>query len=211
MVVGGSVLGNSSTLEVRWIRPGSLTASMTEWFGSFGGEFESREDAYLVGQEVRGLSVKIRGGSLLDVKVTQGDGGVVDLPGRVRGRLQAWKKWSFPIPLVSGIDDESLDWVRVGKMRRIVWFSIADGEPTSRGSVAAAEATCAVELTEVVKGGESWWTLGFEANGPTDALPGAIDATAAVVFREHLPDGLELSLSDSMSYSEWLHRPASVI
>ncbi len=211
MVIEGSVLEESRTLEVRWICPGSLTASMIEWFAPLVGEFESREDSYLVGQGIEGVSVKIRGGALLDIKVAGGDRGVFDLPGRARGRLQAWKKWSFPTPHVGGIDDECSDWVRVGKMRRIVWFSIADGRPTSRGSGAAAEAVCSVELTEVLKEGESWWTLGFEATGDADALTGAIDATAALVFGDHPPDGLELSLSDSMSYSEWLHQAVSLI
>ncbi len=95
-------------------------------------------------------------------------------------------------------------------MRRIVRFSLADGQPTFRGSVTAADTACAVELTEVVKEGERWWTLGFEATGHTDVLAGTIDATAALVFRDHLPDGLELSLSDSMSYAEWLRRAATM-
>ncbi len=101
MVVEGLVVEESPTLEVRWIRPGSLSTSMIEWLGEFVGEFESREDSYLVGQGIQGLSVKIRGGALLDVKVWHGDRGVFDLPGRARGRLQAWKKWSFPIPACS--------------------------------------------------------------------------------------------------------------
>ena len=211
MAVEGSVLEESPTLEVRWILPGPLTTSLTEWFGRFEGEFESRVDTYLVGRGVQGLSLKIRGGALLDVKVDHGDGGVFDLPGHARGRLQYWRKWSFPIPLVRAIGDPSLDWVRVGKMRRIARFSIADGRTVSRGVVAAAEATCSVELTEVLRGAEPSWTLGFEATGHPDTLTGSIDATAALVFRDRIPGGVELGLSDSVSYSEWLRRAATLI
>ena len=66
------------------------------------------------------------------------------------------------------------------------------------------EATCAVELTEVTRGDQLWWTLGFEAAGNPAAVTAAIEATAAVVFDEPMPGGLQLSVVDSMSYSEWL-------
>ena len=112
--------------------------------------------------------MKIRGGAQLDMKVAGGSHGVLDIPGRARGHLQSWKKWSFPIPPVAEMDVGSADWVRVGKIRRIGRFSFADGEHVTRGVSSGEDlTTCAVELTEVAKGGERWWTLGFEACGPS--------------------------------------------
>jgi hypothetical protein len=204
--IGSTVSEEGPTLEVRWVCPGALATSMIDWFTPFLEQVESREDAYLVGQQIQGISVKIRGGAQLDTKVASGSHGVLDVPGRARGHLQSWKKWSFPIHPVLEMDVESADWVRVGKIRRIGRFSFADGVHVTRG-VSSGEhlTTCAVELTEVVKSGEPWWTLGFEVAGHPEAMREAIETTAAMVFSDPLPGELELNLADSKSYVEWLH------
>ena len=193
------------TLEVRWIRPGPLETSTIDWFSPFVQEIESREDIYLIGPRIQGVSVKIRGGALLDLKIASGNEGVLDVVGQARGRFQAWKKWSFPISPVDEAGVDSADWVRVDKGRRIGRFTFAGGEAALRGSSASGdETTCAVEVTEVTKGEEPWWTMGFEAMGHPDSLKGAIEATATLVFSDPLPGGLELSIVDSMSYPDWL-------
>jgi hypothetical protein len=192
------------TLEVRWIRPGALEASTIEWFGPFSGGIESREDNYLVDRRSEGLSVKIRGGVRLDVKVTRGSRGILDVPGRARGRIESWQKWSFPLPPVLEVGIESPDWISVRKIRRIRRFCIADDMPVERAPTKNDEATCAVELTDVTMGEEYWWTLGFETMGHPETLRRAIDATAALVFGDPLPDGPELGVADSKSYLEWL-------
>jgi hypothetical protein len=193
------------TLEVRWIRPGVLPASAVEWLSRFPSEVESRVDVYLVGQPIRALSVKIRGGALLEVKAAGEDRGILDAPGRPRGSIQSWRKWSFPIPPVQGAEYSPPDWVRVGKVRRIDWFEFAAGRPAaSRPAAADHEGTCAVEVTEVMRGKEPWWTIGFEAPGHSDTSRAAIEAAAALLFHDGLPGGLELTEADSMSYSEWL-------
>jgi hypothetical protein len=205
---GGLVLQEGVTLEVRWVRPGGLPTAMIEWFSPFVEEFETREDTYLVVEDVQGLSVKIRGGERLDIKVARGDRGVLDVPGRVRGRTRYWMKWSFPTALVPGRDVKPRDWVSVRKHRRIGRFSVANGLAAAHGiRPAGDESTCAVEVTEVLKGEEPWWTLGFEAAGHSEALRGTLDATAALLFSNPLPDGVELRRTDSISYSEWLDAP----
>jgi hypothetical protein len=183
-------------LEVRWLRPGGLPAAMIEWFSPVVEEFETREDTYLVVEHINGLSVKIRGGERLDIKVARGDRGVLDVPGRARGRTRSWTKWSFPIPPVPGEEFAPPDWVPVKKDRRIGRFPGADDE-----------STCAVEVTEVLKGGEQWWTLGFEAAGHPETHRGTLDATAALLFSNPLPDGVQLRMANSISYSEWLGTP----
>lgn len=201
------ILEGGWTLEVRWIRPGGLSAAMIDWFAPHVVEMETREDLYLVRRGVQGLSVKIRGGTLLDIKVSSGDVGAIEVPRRAHGRSLAWKKWSFPLSASLETGAGSSDWVRVGKYRRIRRFSFKDGKPVAPFSASSAGATtCAVELTEVTSRGESWWTLGFEAGGHPDQLGEAIEATAALLFSEPLPAG-ELSVDDSMSYANWL-RPS---
>ena len=48
-----------------------------------------------------------------------------------------------------------------------------------------------MELTEVRTGGQDWWTLGFEATGPEDALRSALQATATHVFARAMPGSVE--------------------
>ena len=69
---------------------------MAEWFAAFPSEAESREDAYLLQPDMAGLSVKSRASQALQVKAFGGSPGTLDLRGRVHGRLQYWRKWSFP-------------------------------------------------------------------------------------------------------------------
>ena len=84
------------SLEVRWIFPGQLDTAVVGWFGRFPAAVESREDTYLLDPQWRGLSVKVRGGGALEVKVYRGSQGILDLAGRARGRMESWQKWSFP-------------------------------------------------------------------------------------------------------------------
>jgi hypothetical protein len=62
-----------------------------------------------------------------------------------------------------------------------------------------------VELT-VRLHGERWWTLGFEATGPANALRRELDAAAALMFAQALPGDMELGTDDSQSYAQWLRR-----
>ena len=51
---------------------------------------------------------------------------------------------------------------------------------------------------------QDWWTLGFEATGPADLLRSALEATAALLFAQALPGGVEPGQDESRSYAEWL-------
>jgi hypothetical protein len=82
---GNSVIGGLNTVEVRWILPGQLDAVVAGWFRRFSAWTESREDAYLVHPVLRGLSVKLRAGRELEVKLCHGCPGILDA-GRARGR-----------------------------------------------------------------------------------------------------------------------------
>ena len=63
---------------------------MARWFERFPAETQSREDTYLLDPPLRGLSVKVRGGAALEVKVYRGSPGILDLPGRARGCMESW-------------------------------------------------------------------------------------------------------------------------
>ena len=196
------------SLEVRWIFPGPMEPGVARWLGRFPAETESREDIYLVNPGLRGLSVKIRSGAALEVKEYGGSQGTLLVAGRVSGGLQSWQKWSFPFTPPSGGIGDLPGWRSVHKRRRTSRFSFADGRIAASAPGLAGEARCAVELTALRTGGQSWWSLGFEATGPADLLRGALEATATLAFAEPLPDGLQPGLEESTSYAEWLrHRP----
>ena len=195
--------GGVHTLEVRWILPGPMTAAAAGWFGRFPAETRVVQDTYLLDPHLPGLSVKVRSGRALEVKMYGGSPGLLELAGCARGRLESWQKWSFPHGPPSHDSGDPVGWKPGSKRRRISWFSRATGVgvPGPGG-----EPRCAVELTEVDVGGEAWWTLGFEATGPTEALRGELDAAAALVFDQAPPGGVELGMDNSRSYDQWLRR-----
>ena len=199
--------GAVRSLEVRWIFPGQLEAAVVRWFGRFPARMESRQDTYLLDPQLRGLSVKIRGGGALEVKVYRGSPGILEVADRARGRVESWQKWSFPVsPFGQDRGDLLAGWRTVRKRRRISRFPLASGPVVARAPELGGEPRCAVELTEVRTRGRDWWTLGFEATGPADLLRSELQATAALVFAQALPGGVEPSPHESRSYADWLGR-----
>ena len=180
---------------------------MAGWFSRFPAAAESQQDSYLFDPHLRGLSVKIRGGRAFEVKMYRGSPGTLDVAGRGRGRMESWQKWSFPFAPLSEIRADPARWILVSKKRRVSGLLLAGGPVRAVLPGLGEEPGCAVELTEVLLRGEAWWTLAFEATGPASLLRSQLEATAALVFDDALPGGLELGTEDSMSYAEWLRRP----
>ncbi len=177
---------------------------MAGWFGPFPATAESREDSYLLVPELPGVSVKLRGGRALEVKVRSASAGILDVAGRARGRVESWQKWSFPFSPLSQRRGDLAGWRPVGKTRRISRFSLVGDQIVAGGSEHGHQAQCGVELTEVRLGGQDWWSLGFEATGPASLLRGALQATAAFVFARPMPAAAEPGPGESRSYAEWL-------
>ena len=198
------------SLEVRWIFAGQLEAAVSRWFGRFPARTESREDTYLLDPQLPGLSVKVRGGGALEVKVYRGSPGILEVAGRALGRMESWQKWSFPFSPLSLDSGGSAGWRPVRKRRRISSFSPASGQIVAYGPGLGQEPQCEVELTEVHTSGQDWWTLGFEATGPASLLRSELQATTALVFAQALPGGVEPGPDESRSYAQWLgQRPGT--
>jgi hypothetical protein len=191
------------SLEVRWIFAGRLATAVAGWFGRFPAQTMALEDAYLVDPHLPGLSVKVRERRALEIKAYHGSPGLLEVPGRARGRLESWQKWSFPCAPVGQDSGDPASWRTVRKRRRISRFPLV-GRPARTRVPGSGEAGCAVELAEFHALGEDWWTLGFEATGPADVLRGQLEAAAALVFAQAPPAGMELGMDDSMSYAQWL-------
>lgn len=199
-----SVIEGVCSLEVRWIFPGPLETAVAEWFERFPAQTEAREDRYLLDPRLPGLSVKVRGGEMLEVKVYRGSPGILDIAGRACGRMESWQKWSFPFsPLRQGTIDLA-GWRPVAKRRRTIWFSLAGGLVVAGAPRLAGQLACAAELTDVRVRGEAWWSLGLETTGPVGLLSGGLEATAALVFAQAVPGRVELGPDNSTSYAVWL-------
>ena len=204
------VTGAVRSLEVRWIFPGQLEAAVARWFGRFPAGVESRQDIYLLDPPLPGLSVKVRGPGALEVKAYRGSPGMLEVAGRARGRLESWQKWSFPFSPPSGDSGDPPGWLPVRKRRRISRFSRASRRIVTRAGGLGQQPWCEVELTEVHARGQDWWTLGFEATGPPDLLRSELQATAALVFAQALPGGVQPGPDKSRSYAQWLgQRPGA--
>jgi hypothetical protein len=200
-----SATGPVGSLEVRWFFPGPFEAAMAGWFARFPFETESRADTYLLNPELRGLSVKVRAGGALDVKVYHGSPGILDMAGRARGRMQIWQKWSFGLSPLGQDDGDPHGWRTVYKRRRVCRFSPHTGRILAAAGLADEPPCVAAELAEGHMRGGSWWSFGFEATGPADRLRAELDAAARLVFAAALPKGVKLGTEESMSYPEWLH------
>jgi hypothetical protein len=192
------------SLEVRWIFPGRLEAAVAGWFGRFPAGTESRQDTYLLDPPLRGLSVKVRGGGALEVKAYRGSPGILEVPGRARGRLEDWQKWSFPFSPLAPAAATPPGWTPVRKTRRITRFPLASGPIVAHAPGLGPQPRCKVELTEIRVRGQYWWTLGFEATGPASLLRSELQAAAALMFAQALPGGVEPGPDESRSYAQWL-------
>jgi hypothetical protein len=192
------------SLEVRWIFPGQLTPAVARWFGRFPAWTESREDTYLLNPPLPGLSVKVRGGGALEVKVFRGSPGTLEVAGRARGQMESWHKWSFPFRSPTQHSAGPAGWRPVRKRRRISRFSSASGQLVALAAGLGDEPQCGVELTKIRTGGQDWWTLGFEATGPADLLRSELQAAATLVFARALPGGAQPGPDESSSYAQWL-------
>ena len=201
---GSPVSEGVRSLEVRWIFPGQLAAAVARWFGRFPAGTESREDTYLLDPPLPGLSVKVRGGGALEVKVFGGSPGMLEVAGRARGQMESWQKWSFPFCPLGQHSVGPAGWRPVHKSRRISRFSSASGQLVAPAAGLGDERRCEVELTEVRTGGQDWWTLGFEATGPAGLLRSELQATATLVFAQALPGGAQPGPDESSSYAHWL-------
>jgi hypothetical protein len=200
-----------SSLEVRWILPGQLDPAVAGWFGRFPAEMASREDAYLLDPKLGGLSVKVRAGTALEVKVYRGSPGILDVAGCVLGRMESWQKWSFPLRSPTQDGGDLVGWRVIRKKRRIARFPLVGGRAVAAVPGSAGEAACAVELTEIRFGVQAWWSLGFEATGPADLLRSGLQNAAAQIFAQAMPGDVELGMSDCQSYAQWLCRHPRII
>ena len=157
------------SLEVRWILPGQVPATMIEWLGPFDDEIERREDQYLVNPSSEELGVKIKGAILLDLKVLRGSPGLLEIPQVVKAASRSGRSGRFPVDATGRSPGNASSWLTVQKVRRRRSFRLSEGQVIERALSEAELPGCTMELTEIAIGEAAWWSLGVEVHGGSDA------------------------------------------
>jgi hypothetical protein len=193
------------TVEVRWFYRGAIPPAIVDWFGRGEGQ-PARIDYYLHLSDGGGLGIKLREGRI-EVKQRSREYGVVSFGQRIAGRVEAWRKWSYPF--IEGRADleqmasPAASWIGVRKERVLRkyqltadnrLFVVRAGEYPARG--------CNLELAAIHVGDEAWWSLAFEAFGEEATLRENFGLVAGHVFAS--PDPPVLEAERSHGYPRWL-------
>lgn len=195
------------TTEVRWFFEGPVPVSVRFWFGAVAGQpaLEQRTDRYVRPASPDGLGVKWREGKL-EVKRLVEALGEERFHARVAGRVETWRKWSFPLADTTELPHPSEDWIEVEKHRRVRYFVAESGRairPLETGE--RSRYACGLELGEVRVGESVWWSVCLEAFGPNEVdLPDRLRRVAAHVVGEAEPP--DLLPEAALSYPAWLLR-----
>ena len=195
------------SLEVRWFFPGSIPEAASDWFEQAPHSAPARRtDRYLLLPDQDALGLKLREGRF-EAKHRHGRLGVRQFADQAWGRVEHWRKWSFPLE-AGPVDDRATPeaaWLPVGKTRRLRTYGLdGGGRPVVCPEDEEPERGCGLELTEVVAAGASWWSLGLEAFGPEPTLTDTFDAVVARVFAD--PPPVALPVGASFSYPCWFLR-----
>ena len=176
------------TVEARWFRLGALPAEAAVWFEALGPppEARARTDLYLAPSS-EALGLKLREGR---VEAKRRDAVLGPLrAGRAEATTEAWTKWSFALAPSEPVHLGDA-WVEVGKVRRQRRAEVGGG-------------ACSLELSEVTVGGDAWWSVCLEAEGPTaDARRTALAVAASRWLAR--PDAPVLPAADARGYPAWL-------
>jgi hypothetical protein len=199
------------TVEVRWFLSGPVPPAMRIWLDEVAPAAVAqpkRTDRYLLLGSRADVGIKLREGRL-EIKHCLAELGTARLSSNVQARIAHWVKWGFPLPEAetAAIDSSRL-WLPVGKERLLQRFRLAAAGIEPLPDSERPHSACDVEMTTILVGGQTWWSLAFEAFGGPDAgadeLRQLLEQVATCLLAKPVP--MILSLGDSLSYPAWLHR-----
>ena len=170
---------------------------------------KERTDEYLRFPDCDTVGVKQRQGKL-EVKALVASGRPFALASAgVTGRMDQWVKWSFASSLHAQLEaelEQAGPWAKVVKDRFLQKYSFGSGRllgvlPDSRPADG-----CNIELTRLSVKADAWdwFTLGFEAFGPSGRVIAILDQAVEQFFAAHGPAPVPLTSRDSRSYPAWL-------
>lgn len=194
------------TTELRWFYPGSLPATVRDWFWAAWDQPavlpEAREDRYLR-LPCEYLNLKLRH-EHPELKLRLKQSGELQISHWV-GRVEVWQKWSFQnsVEYLNLVDAETeAVWVGVEKVRSQQQYQTFPAQPPKAISLEQQpEQGCRVELTELKAQDSNWWSLAFEAFGnPSEQFK----QLKAVAKQLNNPLAPTLDLHHSYAYPKWL-------
>jgi hypothetical protein len=196
------------TAEVRWFVEGPLPDPVARWFRAVAGDhfWEERTDRYVRPMSADGLGVKGRTGNL-EVKRLAEVVGTEALGADAVGRVECWRKWSFPLASDAALRDGAGDWVPVAKRRQKGTFAVREDRVERVRREARMGPGCSLEVAEVGAEERTWWSVSLEAFGSYDesVLTELLRRVAGHVFAE---PPFDLTAAHSMSYPAWLWKLA---
>jgi hypothetical protein len=199
--------------EVRWFYKGPVPAAVKDWF--CGSRLCKKEDAHtdhylaLVGSDA--VSVKLRGGSILEIKArAQPPQPFTLASGTAVGLEETWVKWSHDdrevVRRLAASADKSAEWVAVAKTRLLRKFRFeVNGEVEEIDVDPQVPHGCLAELSQLNVRDSQWWSLGFESFGEVNRTT-YLEQVARHVVKVLPEHGLALTEHDSMAYPGWLSR-----
>lgn len=203
--------------EIRWFILGALPDEVLSWFKS--AQILDSEGVqvheYLLFPDCQSVGVKLREGRF-EIKAILAASQPLSLDLGIRGRTDEWIKWSFASEGLQAIDPalhQAGRWLKVYKERFLRRFSADRGSlvevTAKRGCLPGVG--CNIELTriEVEVNPRFWFSLGFEAFGPSAVSAKILLDATHLFFQEHgrVP-GISLGERDSLSYPSWLAKVA---
>ena len=205
------------TAEVRWFVPGPLPGAARQWFEATGdgpAPPQLRDDLYLLALTPDAPNVKLRGVQAggeqrMEVKARTGALGAQTFGAGAVGRVGQWQKWRFPLADGAPAPDllgDAAHWLRVAKRRRSRLFTVENGAVVEQPGDDRPASGCDLELSEIRAGHARFWSICFEAFGPSsgDGLTDLLAQTATHALACGTPP--RLTADRSMSYPEWLAR-----
>jgi hypothetical protein len=205
------------TAEARWFIPETLPDAVLEWFRADqtldSGGVQVHE--YLLFPDCDSVGVKLRDGRF-EIKAMQGASQPLRQDLGIKGRTEQWVKWSFANEGLQVLDQalhQSGRWLKVRKERYLRRFSVERGRlmevTASQGPLPLVGCNIEVTRIDVDADPRFWFTLGFEAFGPTTVTARILNDALLLFFNEHgsVP-GTTLSEYESASYPAWLAKLA---
>ena len=189
------------TVEVRWFF--DKVPLVEDLHFETVNQLQQRTDWYLMPCNPR-CGIKVREG-MLETKLQVDSFGLRTFS-PWEGLMEKYKKWSLKFedenhPSVHEMT--SVNWVPVQKHRRLQRFEVSGNR--THPSRTKPHNGCEFEMTELKIGVDSYWTVGFEAVGQSDALESNLQTVASEITGR---GGLlaEFTAKNSFGYAQWLSK-----
>lgn len=193
-----------SSTEVRWFFEGPYPEEVTLWFEEFDPVSQApRTDYYLSNTDNARMGIKLREGQI-QIKCMMADLGV-HYYANAAGKVARYEKWSFPV--VSNEEWSALVvrpdvWIPVIKERKMLRFTLGGGFPDRIGMDERVEEGCEVELSQIEIMDKTFWSLAFEAFGPSAEIN--LEKTTRDIF-ESKTAPIFFDEENSLGYARLIH------